>query len=678
MDPRRRRTGRVIASAPHVFTREPLLTAVVVVLAAMWLRAVTQVGGPGTADFFGRWVYDAIFLLAAATCLTRAFGRRGGGLPWALVGLGLFASVVGNLIYSLAPDLAAVPVPSVSDPMWLAIYPCLVIAVFALVRRRVGPTSPAPRLDGVLSGLAIAAVLATVTLPAALDSARGTPFWGQVTTLAYPVGDLIALGAIVSAIALARWRLDRVWILLGAAILVWVSGDVIYALGADGQSGDLADALIATGVVGMAAAARAARPAALERGRRDEGVSYLPVLFGLIALGVLIASMIWTVVPAAQALAAAALAVVLLRTTLALHEIRILLRASRVEALTDSLTGLGNRRRLTNDLELALRDGAASAAQLLVLLDLNGFKAYNDSYGHGAGDALLAQLGRALAETVAGIGDAYRMGGDEFCVLARLPADPEAFASRCGDALATHGDGFSITAALGAVTIPGDSDHAAGALAFADALMYRNKTGRRMPAAHQSVGVLTALVQERAPRLATHAQAVGELASALAQRLGVTDGELATIRHAAALHDIGKLAIPESILAGHGRLSPGEWDLVHSHPVVGERILTAAPALLCSARLVRSSHERIDGRGYPDGLAGAAIPLGSRIIHVADAFAALTAERAHRDERSVAHALDEIERASGTQFDPRVVAALRAVATEHPAPELLAGYPSSP
>jgi putative nucleotidyltransferase with HDIG domain len=198
-------------------------------------------------------------------------------------------------------------------------------------------------------------------------------------------------------------------------------------------------------------------------------------------------------------------------------------------------------------------------------------------------------------------------------------------------------------------------------LALADARMYRQKNSGRPPAAHQSADVLMAVVSERAPELAIHVNAVCELACSAAEVLGVTGPDLETLRHAAALHDIGKMAIPDSILEKPGPPSDDEWALIRNHTVIGERILAAAPALERSASLVRWSHERIDGTGYPDGLAGEEIPLGSRIILVADAFDAMISERNYGAMLSHADALAELRRCAGTQFDPRVVSAFERV-----------------
>src|SRR5215213_2492795 len=172
-------------------------------LVVIWAQALTGFGGAGTLDFFGRWMHDAVILVAAVGCVAGATRRGPDRIAWSALSAGLFANLTGDIIYSLAPDLDAVPVPSASEPFWLAIYPCLYVALIALIRSRVGRTLWATRLDGLAGGLAIASVLACVTVSAVVEGSQGAPFWEEATNLAYPVGDLVLLGAIVSAVGLA-------------------------------------------------------------------------------------------------------------------------------------------------------------------------------------------------------------------------------------------------------------------------------------------------------------------------------------------------------------------------------------------------------------------------------------------------------------------------------------------
>jgi diguanylate cyclase (GGDEF)-like protein/PAS domain S-box-containing protein len=331
-------------------------------------------------------------------------------------------------------------------------------------------------------------------------------------------------------------------------------------------------------------------------------------------------------------------------------------------AYHDALTGLPNRRRLMDDLEDRL-SGESDEPTLLLVFDLDGFKVYNDAYGHPAGDALLVRLGERLQAAVFGRGNAYRMGGDEFCVLAALRADgPDALAAAGMAALTERGEGFEITASYGAAAIPLDATSSADALGIADQRMYARKGRRRTSAGRQATDALLRALQERNPGLGAHLDDVTDLCEAVGRELGLSDEQMTPLLQAAALHDVGKVAIPDAILEKPGPLDDAEWEFMRNHTLIGERILAEAPALAEAAKIVRSSHEHYNGTGYPDGLAGDGIPLAARIIAVCDAFDAMTSNRAYRTAMSWEGALSELHNYSGAQFDPRVIAAfVRAV-----------------
>jgi diguanylate cyclase (GGDEF)-like protein len=331
---------------------------------------------------------------------------------------------------------------------------------------------------------------------------------------------------------------------------------------------------------------------------------------------------------------------------------------ARTLADTDPLTGLANRRKLMRDLEEACGGLDPERPLLLAMFDLNGFKAYNDTFGHPAGDTLLRRLALGLDAAVRASATAYRIGGDEFCVFGPVPeSESYALVEGATHALSDSGEGFEVSASEGAVMLPRDAVDASSALRLADQRMYAVKATSRKSAGRQTTDVLLRVLAERDPGLATHLDEVTELCAAVCARLGLPDEEVTPILQAASLHDVGKSAIPQEILDKPEPLSDEEWAFMRRHTLMGERILGAAPALADAAKLVRASHEAYDGSGYPDGLRGEAIPLGARIIAICDAYDAMTSTRPYRAAMSSEVALAELSRCAGTQFDPAVVEA---------------------
>jgi diguanylate cyclase (GGDEF)-like protein/PAS domain S-box-containing protein len=333
------------------------------------------------------------------------------------------------------------------------------------------------------------------------------------------------------------------------------------------------------------------------------------------------------------------------------------------QALHDSLTELGNRRCLLADLERQLADASPEEPLVLLLFDLDGFKTYNDTFGHPAGDSLLTRLAARLKASLPREVFAYRVGGDEFCVLGKLPAgDPDALAIRAAEALSERGEDFYVTASYGSVLLPVEAATTAEAMRIADRRMYARKSlASRTSAGRQSADVLLRILSERSPALGVHLDEVTALCDAVAERLGVPEEDRAPLLQAASLHDAGKVAIPDEILHKPDVLDDDEWAYMRRHTLIGERILAAAPALTRAAKLVRSSHERFDGKGYPDGLTGAAIPLGARIIAVCDAYDAMISDRPYKERISPAEARAELRSCAGEQFDPQVVEVFCAV-----------------
>jgi diguanylate cyclase (GGDEF)-like protein len=311
------------------------------------------------------------------------------------------------------------------------------------------------------------------------------------------------------------------------------------------------------------------------------------------------------------------------------------------------------------DLERAT--AAETGATIFVILDLDGFKAYNDRFGHPAGDKLLRRLGASLAAAVSREGGtAYRLGGDEFCALvpggeAQVPGVLLMTAKALGD----RGAGFEIAASSGAAVVPAEARDPSAAMRIADIRMYAEKSTRSTGAGRRGDDVLVGAPPDAGSVPADKHHAGGEhLAVAIGRTLAFDRADLEVLGRAAELHDIGKAAIPERILDKHGPLEPDEWELIRSHTTIGQRIVAGTPGMTAVAELLRSTHERWDGDGYPDGLLREQIPLGSRVIFVCDAFEAMTENRPYRVAVSDEEALLEVLVGAGTQFDPDVVNAL--------------------
>ena len=328
------------------------------------------------------------------------------------------------------------------------------------------------------------------------------------------------------------------------------------------------------------------------------------------------------------------------------------------QAFTDPLTSLGNRRLLDGDLREQMDAASAKSPLVLMAFDLNGFKNYNDTFGHAAGDALLARLGGKLTEAISGYGSAYRLGGDEFCVLVKVEAEQLEDRLRTAvTALSEDGDGFKVDASYGVVLLPHEASNPDEALQLADRRMYQCKQSRTGATRDQARDVLMRSIEAREPSLRDHSGDVATLVSRIARRLGLDAEQTDEAVRAAELHDVGKVGIPDAILNKPAALDEGEWEFMRQHTILGERILNAAPALRPVGSLVRSTHERWDGGGYPDGLRGEEIPLGARIVAVCDAYESMVSDRAYRKALGHEYACAELHRESGKQFDPAVVVA---------------------
>ena len=443
------------------------------------------IGGPEVDVAINGVAYDAVVVCAALACLTRAL--RGGPerAAWFAISASIFAWGAGEIWWTLYiegnPDA---PYPSPADIGYLAFYPLAAFGLYLLVRARAHELDRRLWMDGLIAALGTAALGAALLFEFVADRTSGSTI-EVVTTLAYPFGDVLLVSLVVGVIALTRWRPGRTWTLLLGGLAVMAVADVAFTLQsyeATVPGGDWVEPIYLLSAVLLGAEAwqpQADRilPDARFDGWREMIVPGI-VAAAMIVLGVLqylhsssaLTTILWSLTMLA----------VIGRLALSLRENTQLLEQVR----TDPLTGLGSQARLRMDLEL--RERQPAPALTLILLDLNGFKRYNDNFGHPAGDKMLAKLGKRLKAAIEPPATGYRLGGDEFLVLvdggiAELGLERrDEIAVAAAEALTSKGKGFELSAAWGIASVPEEVDSPAEAMQLADVRMYAQKESRRL------------------------------------------------------------------------------------------------------------------------------------------------------------------------------------------------------
>ena len=409
-----------------------LFTALVALLVHV-AHTVFGLGGAASHTFVDDWLYTLVLAACALMCFARGAGPRGERAAWILIGTGIAAWTAGDAYWAFhLSHQEEIAYPSLADAARLMLFPAAYAGIALLVRARVPRFHASLWLDGAIGALAIAAVGAAVMYRAIEPTTQGD-VEAVAANVAYPLGDLLLVGFVIGAVALTGWRPGRglVLIALGLSVNAIANGIYLYR---DATGGALehspVDSLWLLSALLLALAAWI--PATRSRALRLEGRRLLaiPSFFAAVAVGLQVYNQFAPVNRFAAGFATATLGVVIVRMALLFSDHLTLLAVSRRESQSDPVTGLGNRRRMMLDLEETIEGGRPHA---FALFDLDGFKAYNDSFGHPAGDALLSRLGENLAAAVQPTGSAYRLGGDEFCVLA--PLDGRERGQRRGDRL---------------------------------------------------------------------------------------------------------------------------------------------------------------------------------------------------------------------------------------------------
>jgi len=453
-------------------------------LAVVVLYDWLGIGGAGLDGAINGVVYDAVVVCAALGCLLRA--SRGGPErgAWIAIGVAILAWAAGEIWWTLYiegnPDA---PYPSPADLGYLAFYPLAVLGLYLLVRARARELDRRLWMDGVIAALGTGALGAALLFEFVADRTSGSGV-EVATTLAYPFGDVLLVSLIVGVIALSRWRPDRTWTLLLAGLAVMAVADVAFTLQTYDAfpSGGWIEPLYLISAVLLGVEAWQPQAAPILPDARFDGWREM-VVPGIVAVAMIAlvamqyfgsASALTTVLWSATMLA------VIGRLVLSLRENKRLLEQVR----TDRLTGLGSQARMQMDLEA--RERAPGRPLTALLLDLNGFKHYNDTFGHPAGDKMLAKLGERLGAAMEGRGTAYRLGGDEFLVLvdgglADFGCEGrDALAAHAAEALTSRGRGFDVSTSWGVASVPEEVDSPAEAMQLADVRMYAQKESRRL------------------------------------------------------------------------------------------------------------------------------------------------------------------------------------------------------
>lgn len=478
-----------------------LLGGTALVAAHYWLGI-----GDGLHDLIVTAVYSGVVLGAGLACLARAsaYGRE--HQAWVLIGLAILAWGAAEVYWAIAiEDNPSAPYPSPADIGYLAFYPLAYAGLALLVRARAQEINWRLWMDGLIAALGTAALGTAFVFDYIAGKTEGSTL-EVATTLAYPLGDIGMLALVVGVIALTGWRPGRTWSLLLAGLAALVVADIAYTLQLTEEAipgGSWVEPVYLIAAVCLGASVwQPAEAAEISSPKEQRREMVVPAVFAGVMIGLFTIQYFSATGSLSTVLWAATMTAVVVRLGMSDRENRELLEQVR----TDALTGLGNQGRMQVDLPAAVAEASEDRPLLLQLFDLNGFKHYNDTFGHPAGDELLARFGDELRRAVGEHGNAYRMGGDEFCVL--LTCERRRFdevSKAAAQALTASGPGYDVSSSWGAVEVPTEERDAQKAMQLADTRMYAQKESRRLA----STELLEPTVTAKAPAEGSEAPAAG-------------------------------------------------------------------------------------------------------------------------------------------------------------------------
>lgn len=439
------------------------------------------IGGAGLDEITGGSLYDAVVVAAGVACLLRSRAVAGERQAWILIGAAVLFWAAGEIYWTAyILDNPEAPYPSLADAFYLAFYPLALAGLVRLVRARAHELDWRLWTDGLIAALGTAALGAAFVFDFVAERTTGTSL-EVATTLAYPLGDIAMLAMIVGVIALTGWRPDHTLRLLLAGLAAMAVADIAYSVQSSGgfvPAGNWIDPIYLISACFLGAILWQPSVASIRPGGLGDWRELMvPGLFAGVMIGLFAMQYFSATSGLATVLWAATMIAVIIRLAISVRENKALLD----QVQTDPLTGLGNRGRMQVDLERRCAGASEEHPIALLFLDLNGFKHFNDTFGHPEGDKLLTRLGEALRNAVGEDGAAYRVGGDEFCILLWCRKDRLDEVSRqAASALSTSGPGFDISASWGAARVPAEAAAPAEALRLADVRMYAQKESRKV------------------------------------------------------------------------------------------------------------------------------------------------------------------------------------------------------